>query len=163
MMTTGARHTQVFSNFVLNWVNRLKQDFVSMEKIIEELRCHESQLKSQLAVLSGQVSEISEKLSQAQIAITALSGNASKLPSNIAVNGRSKSLDANEIQQLLVAIVKGKEPITKDALFKSLGSRISAQGRPKFGLKSKFEKAIRGDVFESTDDGFITLSSRRHV
>ena len=130
-----------------------------MEKIIEELRSHESQLKSQLAVLTGQVSEISEKLSQVKIAITALTGNTTRITSNSAVNGRSKSLDANEIQQLLVAIVKGNEPITKDALFKSLQSRVLAQGRPKFGLKSKFEKAINSSKFETTADGHIHLKS----
>ena len=73
-----------------------------MEKIIEELRSHESQLKSQLTVLTGQASEVSEKLSQIQTAITALTGNACKVPSNMAVDGRSKSLDATEIQHLIV-------------------------------------------------------------
>ena len=130
-----------------------------MEKIIEELRSHETQLKLQLAVLTGQASEVSEKLSQIQTAITALTGNACRVPSNMAVDGRSKSLDATEIQHLIISMVRAKEPMTKDALFKSLQSRVLAQGRPKFGLKSKFDKAINSSKFETTADGHIHLKS----
>jgi len=129
-----------------------------MEKIIDELRIHESQLQSQLAVLTGQANQVSEKLSQVKAAITALTGNGNRLPSNTAVIDRSKSLDLNEIQQLLVAMVKGKEPTTKDALFMSLQSRVLAQGRHKFGLKSKFEKAINSSKFEMTADGKFQLA-----
>ena len=108
-------------------------------------------------MLTGQASEVSENLSQVQTAITALTGNANRVPSNMAVNGRSKSLDATEIQQLLVSMVRAKEPITKDALFTSLQSRVLAQGRPKFGLKSKFNKAIKPSKFETTADGKFRL------
>ena len=76
-----------------------------MEKIIEELRSHESQLKSQLEELTGKAREISKTLSQVKAAITALIGS-KPMPFKTTAMARSKSLDVNEIQQQLLAIVQ---------------------------------------------------------
>ena len=75
MMTIGATNTQVSRNFASNSDSQLNMVNNSLEKIIYELRIHETQVKSQLRVLTGQASEFSEKLSEVQTAITALTSN----------------------------------------------------------------------------------------
>jgi len=67
---------------------------------------------------------------------------------------------AGEIERWLMELIKDSGPMPKDKLFQCLQNRMLAIGKPKFGLKSKFAKAINSPSFEINSDGQIQLARK---
>ena len=128
-----------------------------MDKIIEELNRFECELRSQLDKLTSQARETSEKLTRIRTAIKALNGK-TRSPLKTTTKKDNKPTEAGEVPRLLMELIKDSGPMPKDKLFQFLQNRMLANGKPKFGLKSKFAKAINSPSFEINSDGQIQLA-----
>ena len=130
-----------------------------MDKIIEELNRFECELRSQLDKLTSQARETSEKLTQIRTDIKALNGK-TRSPLKTTAKKDNKPTEAGEVPRLLMELIKDSGPMPKDKLFQFLQNRMLAIGKPKFGLKSRFAKAINSPSFEINSDGQIQLATQ---
>lgn len=126
-----------------------------MEKIIEELRHHESQLQSEVDELTNQMHRASTKLEQVRSALTALTGK--NRGSTKTANAVRKTLSDSEIEEQMLQMLKEKGPISLDMLMRTLEGRLLAMGLSKVGIKSKVGRLVSSSRFRTAPDGMVSL------
>ena len=113
-----------------------------MQKIIDELRTHETTVQQELDAINRQAAALKEKLSQVRIAIDALGGKSRQQAkaSQKAIGKRTLSLD--DVKNMVVSLIRENGDVSHERLYKLLETRVVESGKPKFGLRAKFAKTI---------------------
>ena len=113
-----------------------------MQKIIDELRTHETTIQQELDAVNRQAATLEEKLSQVRIAIDALGGKSRQQVkvSQKAIGKRTLSLD--DVKNMVVSLIRENGNMPRDRLYNLLEIRVVESGKPKFGLRAKFAKIL---------------------
>lgn len=122
-----------------------------MQKIIDELRTHETTIQQELDAVNRQALTLGEKLRQVRTAIDALGGKSRLQPKaspKMITNKKAPSFE--DVSSMVRALIRENGEMSRERLYKLLETQVVASGRPKFGLRAKFAKTIAASPLPQT-------------
>jgi U3 small nucleolar ribonucleoprotein component len=112
-----------------------------MQQIIDELQTHEQTIQRELGLMQSKAAELANQLARIRDAISALNGKSK--PGRSAAENVSRVPTDAEIAEMIRLIRSNEPTLPSEELYRRLEAEIQGLGKAKYGLRAKFEKALK--------------------